>query len=110
MTPEESFVSDALRQMYAKGWLDISVIAECCELLGIPTHTRAYKALHLLHCMDFSDMSEETLRQVPDLLSQALSSGERTMRIMFEDTEEVIEGGVVRRRLVRKRRARNPRS
>ncbi len=80
----------ALRNMLAKGHFCICTIDKVLTLLDRTPDQRAYKRLKPLHCIDYAQMPEELLHELPGLIHECLGGGNELpdLRPMAEETEK----------------------
>lgn len=68
---ERLTVEAALKKMFEGSHFSICTIDICLKITGCIPETRAYNALHALHCVHFSDMTQE-LRDMVFMQTMAL--------------------------------------
>lgn len=64
-------IATAMRDMIAKGYVNICTVDECLKVAGVIANAHAMKLLRPLHCVKFAEMPRELVEKIPTLLSQA---------------------------------------
>lgn len=67
--------------MFRKGYFDICLVRQICELNGTIPNGEAMRLLHPLHCVNFEDMPKELLRGLPVLIQQAIGTETLEMEV-----------------------------
>jgi hypothetical protein len=65
-------IATALKNMVEKGRVDICCIREINAMTGRVPDKKAFDTLHLLHCVSFSDMPPDLVKQIGTLIRDAI--------------------------------------
>ena len=63
-------IRTSLRNMFARGLVDICAIDKCLKLSGITPIGATYQQLHALHCIYFKDMDRDLAAMVPNMVAE----------------------------------------
>ena len=62
-------IRTSLRNMFEKGYVDITAIQKCLKLAGITPIGRELEQLGALHCVSFKDMDRGLVEIVPGMVA-----------------------------------------
>ena len=63
-------IRTALRNMFNKGYINVSTIDECLKLSGITPLGETRSQLRALHCVEFKDMDRQLAEAVPGMVAE----------------------------------------
>lgn len=69
-TLERLAIKAALDRLASQRYFSISVVDEILSVCGLPQSGRTYRALHLLHCVDYGYMAPELLASIPEAMAE----------------------------------------
>jgi len=64
----------ALKKMIGDGYVNICVIDSILKVTGGIPRSEDYRVLHLLHCVKFTDMPNELVTKIPDMIKRVVES------------------------------------
>lgn len=74
----------SLKQMMAKGHFSICVIDKILKMTGGVPNAEDYKALRLLHCVDFKEFTPAMRLEFPGILKRVLESPSMEIEVTFK--------------------------
>lgn len=87
---QKNAVIIALRAMYKGTHFSICTLNDILKMTGKIMLKENYDALHLLHCVDWSDMGQDMMRQSFDMIIKALDSPSFDFGMMDRDLQKVL--------------------
>lgn len=69
-TLERLAIKAALDKLASQRYFDICTVDNILKVCGLPQGGRTYRALHLLHCVDYGDMAPELLASIPEAMAE----------------------------------------
>lgn len=81
----------ALKKMMDGGHFSICTLDEVLKVTGGVPNSDDYRALRLLHCVDFKDFSPRMRMEFPALLQRVLSSPGMEVEVRFKALSRVPE-------------------
>jgi len=60
----------SMRDMFAKGYLNICTVDKCMEIAGMVRGGPTYKLLAALHCINFKDMPPELQSKITAMIGE----------------------------------------
>ncbi len=65
-------VQTAINKLFTDKYFSVCTLDRVMEVMNISQNTDAYKQLHALHCVHYSDMTKEMRDVLPLLVNEAL--------------------------------------
>lgn len=84
-------VRTALRNMFNKGYVDITTIKECLKLCGITPIGPALAQLSALHCVHFKDMDRPLAEAIPEMVAGLFEGMTLSVDDLFEKAAQMPE-------------------
>ncbi len=69
-TLERLAIKAALDKLASDRHFSICTVDSILRVCGLPQGGRTYRALHLLHCVNYGDMSPELLASIPEAMAE----------------------------------------
>lgn len=76
-------IEAAVRNMLQRGSISICTIDQILKMTGGVPEKEDYQVLHLLHCVDFKELSPGLLRGLPLILQRVL--GAESLQFEFQE-------------------------
>ncbi len=73
----------AVRHMLQRGSISICIVDQILKMTGGVPAKEDYEVLHLLHCVDFKEISPDLLRGLPLILQRVL--GAEALQFEFQE-------------------------
>jgi hypothetical protein len=85
---ERLVVVTAMKELLTESFFSICKLKKIADLIGTPTHGRAWDLLSALHCTNYADMPLQLRESIPHLINECLTTKPK----VIEDVSIALEG------------------